>query len=579
MTHGPPSSSSAPSAPSSKGEKHKQKKSLAPAVIPDLPITKTYQGPLPDIHQRPYLLPLLRPLEDAPCASSPPSRAWNRLRARHNAKGRVPFDASTESSRPEVSKWQVSTHVCPAAYPRSHLNGASPHSKTYPGSPAEIVKPVQGASTEEVKAQEKKRRQQIFDDWHSYIERNPPESYFPASSAQEAKQRAEELRASRQAQLWNVLNCYTPPSSSRDGQGSDDEDAVTVLLGHGTGLHKETWEPMLEALLQHLDGSGWRSSPPSPSRRAPGIAEIWSFDAINCGESARLNEDILGEVIHQHDHARDFHNFVAHYLPHHAPDHGPTILQRRRESDPQHPRRIVFVGHSVSASMVSLLCDRHPSLFAGIALVDPATLKFWPEMARNRTGITNGGGSQLAALVRRDVWSTRPEAIAAFQQNRAYKHWHPKALELWCRFGIRPCDPDSDGHDGGPTTLTCPKKLEAAAYRMMWLSSYPMHIWERRARFSNRSEPPQPRTLLIRVENTFLQSDALGEEMERAARAAGVDEVERWTNGEHLLVQTDPAALGRRLARWIVDVAATTSLDTGRGQQSTSSHYQREARM
>ncbi|CAO1624288.1 unnamed protein product [Parajaminaea phylloscopi] len=586
--------------------KQQQKKHLAPAVIPDLPITRRYDGPLPDLQRRPVLLPLLDPLVDAPCAAAPPQHSWERLRTLHHARGRVPFKAPQHPGDPTSVEWTVSTHVCPAAYPRSHINAASPVSATRPGSPSQLPRPVVAPTPEAAKAEEKRQREQVFDDWHSYILRNPPASYFPATTQQEAQARADEIREARQAQLWNVINRYVPPTPSRGSVDSpfargcsnssnsrseaEGHEEVTVVLGHGTGLHKETWEPLLESLLTRLYGSVETSE--GRARRAiPRVAEIWSFDAINCGESVQLNEDILGEVVHQHDHARDFYNFVTRYLPTtYLPSAGePSILERRKDAAAPHPRRILFIAHSVSASMLSILCDSRPDLFAGVALVDPTILKYWPEMARERTGITNGGGSQLAALVRRDVWPTRAEAEASFRKNRAYKHWHPKTLDLWCRFGIRPRDLGDGNGSGGTgqdsvTILSCPKKLEAAAYRMMWLSSYPWTAWERRAH-SLRDQvtlPAQPRSLLIRVENTFLQSDALGEELESVARAGGVHEVERWSDGDHLLVQTDPERLGHRLAKWIIDVVnsplQSTRPETAPLRAGTHQH-QRDARL
>lgn len=587
-------SSSSSSALSPTANKQQQNKHLAPEVIPDHPITKRYEGPLPDLDKRPHLLPLLDSSSDAPYARAPPQASWARLKFRNNAQNRVPFRAPSQPDDSAAVDWQAATYVCPAAYPRSHVNAAFPSSATYPGSPAELPQPVIASTPESIKAEEKRQRQQIFDDWHSYIRRNPPTSYFPPTTQKEADEKAQQIRHTGQAQLWNVINRYAPPAvgsridASDAGGHRENDEAVTIVLGHGTGLHKETWEPLLKYLLTELYAP--KSQATTERHRIPRVAEIWSFDAINCGESVELNESILGEVVHQHDHARDFHNFVARYLP--SSDlpfpSEPRLLSRRSDEGKRHPRRIIFIAHSVSASMLSILCQSHPELFAGIALIDPTILKFWPEMARERTGITNGGGSQLAALLRRDVWTTRAEAEANFRQKRAYKHWNPKTLDLWCRFGLRSRNSvtaaEECAKDGGFTTLACPKKLEAAAYRMMWLSSYPWTAWQQRSLASKPAgahSSPQPRTLLIRVENTFLQSDALGEELEDVARAGGVDEVERWSGGDHLLVQTDPIGLGVRLARWVQDVMSVVPPGedgSGEGQQLQLRQH-REARL
>lgn len=54
------------------------------------------------------------------------------------------------------------------------------------------------------------------------------------------------------------------------------------MLTHGTGLHKELWEPTLE----HLYARARRGD-------GPRIREAWALDAPNHGASAVLNEDAL----------------------------------------------------------------------------------------------------------------------------------------------------------------------------------------------------------------------------------------------------------------------------------------------
>lgn len=57
---------------------------------------------------------------------------------------------------------------------------------------------------------------------------------------------------------------------------------ATLILTHGTGFHKEQWEPTLDHLhnLERQRG-GFR------------IREAWSIDCPNHGDSATLNEDTL----------------------------------------------------------------------------------------------------------------------------------------------------------------------------------------------------------------------------------------------------------------------------------------------
>lgn len=62
---------------------------------------------------------------------------------------------------------------------------------------------------------------------------------------------------------------------------SDDSDAVTLIMAHGTGLVKEHWEPTLEYLYDMVGGGAVK------------IREAWSIEASNHGDSAALNQDVL----------------------------------------------------------------------------------------------------------------------------------------------------------------------------------------------------------------------------------------------------------------------------------------------
>jgi hypothetical protein len=73
---------------------------------------------------------------------------------------------------------------------------------------------------------------------------------------------------------WHPDHCPTDP------------DALTLICTHGTGFHKEHWEPALEDLYAHLASS---------ARAVPGVKvrEAWSIECPNHGDAAVLNEDAL----------------------------------------------------------------------------------------------------------------------------------------------------------------------------------------------------------------------------------------------------------------------------------------------
>jgi len=68
---------------------------------------------------------------------------------------------------------------------------------------------------------------------------------------------------------------YQDPSSSKS-------DGYTLVFAHGTGFHKEQWEPT----IKHLFNLSRNSS------RFP-VREAWSVDCPNHGDSATLNEELL----------------------------------------------------------------------------------------------------------------------------------------------------------------------------------------------------------------------------------------------------------------------------------------------
>lgn len=75
-------------------------------------------------------------------------------------------------------------------------------------------------------------------------------------------------------------SCITPSTSHL---ASDDSDAITFILAHGTGFHKEQLGPMLEDLFELLIGA----------RGSVKVKDAWVIDAPNHGDSAMLNEKVL----------------------------------------------------------------------------------------------------------------------------------------------------------------------------------------------------------------------------------------------------------------------------------------------
>lgn len=535
----------APHAQGRRAESHGQDRPPAPPVskAPPLPILQRYEGELPDPTMVPILLPLLEPHGDVKDRNEPPRERWSSL------------DTAPRSF--PHRDWQCTTHTFPAAYPRSHAASTGPHSQTYPA--RDDFEPAVAASSDD----EKKQRRKHLQEYHGYITRNPPMSYHPARTQGEAQERAQRFKDDRQPQLWNVINRYASANDRADADA--DADGLTLIFGHGTGLHKETWEPAMQAILA-------RTSTP--------VRECWSIDMVMCGQSCVLNGENLGEVVHMHDHARDLINFVTNFLDGGGDSKRQDVLTRRDHSR-RRPRRIGLIAHSVSASMWAIASHLHPDLFESVALIDATSLKYTPEIALERSGMLNGGGSQIVAISRREAWMSREAAVEAMRTNRVYAKWERRCLDSFLKYGLR--QGSRGGNFNPPTLLACPKRLEAAGYRSIWLASYTWACFRERARQraggdannSNR-QIRLPRLYSLRIANTFLLNEEQGEEYHRLIEAAG-GTVETWggKGEEHLIVETEPERLGERLARWLdQDEGAGT-----RGNGGQPRRLQREAKL
>ena len=75
------------------------------------------------------------------------------------------------------------------------------------------------------------------------------------------------------------------------GFDANDPDAITLVLLHGTGFHKETWEPSLERVF-HLA---------SRSIGDVKIREAWAIECPNHGASAQLNDSTLQQPAYRHN--------------------------------------------------------------------------------------------------------------------------------------------------------------------------------------------------------------------------------------------------------------------------------------
>lgn len=62
----------------------------------------------------------------------------------------------------------------------------------------------------------------------------------------------------------------------------DEADGSTLILVHGTGFHKEVWEPVIERIFAE-----------NAKPKGLPIRDAWAIDAPNHGDAAALNAVLL----------------------------------------------------------------------------------------------------------------------------------------------------------------------------------------------------------------------------------------------------------------------------------------------
>ncbi|KAF7976477.1 hypothetical protein HWV62_6747 [Athelia sp. TMB] len=259
---------------------------------------------------------------------------------------------------------------------------------------------------------------------------------------------------------WTCVNRYV-----NRGPGAGRGMGVTLLLAHGTGLPKETWEPT----LQHLFAD-------------PGaqIDEVWALDAVQHGDSALLNKNVLSETFDWIDNARDILNFVVHYLPAIArsdplPLHLPRVPAAeaaRRETDGIPTRTLVSIGHSFGGACSFAAVVNYPALFSALVLVDPIILRATPGYDR----WPHRRAAALQTLQRRAHWPSASAARAALAASRFYRTWHPAVLDAYLEHGLYPAN-------GGGVALKTTPAQEAAVFAEGYL---PLEAYEQLDRLDAR---------------------------------------------------------------------------------------------
>ncbi|KAF9645256.1 hypothetical protein BDM02DRAFT_609078 [Thelephora ganbajun] len=311
-----------------------------------------------------------------------------------------------------IDEWfTLSTHILPAAFPRSGPDVPYPEGCDADGL---VVSKVEGGpAAKEARVETGvKVRNALYE-----INR---------------KHWLGELPGNSEKPFWACVNRFVRKVPLRSDQEGGRKQ-VTLLLAHGNGFGKECWEPaLLHMLLNSRDDD-------------PIIEEIWSWEAVNHGDSALINKQNLGAFYEWLDNSRDIINFLTYYLPNtigysgdELPTHLPLISQDISEARAQSGltnRTLVGIGHSFGGCTLVHAARLSPKTFSALVLLDPVIAPpliepgmTWADgwgLVRPLTALLDG------AIIRRNGWESKAEALHSFKKNSFFATWDPLSVELY----------------------------------------------------------------------------------------------------------------------------------------------------
>lgn len=219
----------------------------------------------------------------------------------------------------------------------------------------------------------------------------------------------------------------------------DDPDAITLIFTHGTGFHKEQWEPTLDDLYDLL----------ATNNGSVKVREMWSIDAPNHGEAAVLNEKALKwgyePVFVWEEYGRAIHAFLTGFGTGVDVDFS--------------TRRLVGIGHSMGAVGFLLSLGYSPSIKFECLILCELIIMAQRYVDKLSDMLVSG------AVNRRDIWPSREEAYKSLKARPAWKAWDDRVLKIFVNDGMRslPTVDYPDKKEG--VTLKCSRIQETACYR------------------------------------------------------------------------------------------------------------------
>ena len=254
-------------------------------------------------------------------------------------------------------------------------------------------------------------------------------------------------------ELWNIHEHVIPASHIRGyRRGIQDEQTgrlrlavkqyapktapaskigdVTLIMAHGIGSSKESYEPFFDELLNF----GLR------------IRAVWAMDVAHHGASYLLNESVIGDEPHWFDSSRD-------------------LMQVINFFQEQMPPPLVAMGQSWGAVTIAGSSLMHPRLFAGIVLLEPTFATSPVIRAKDRADKGIDRSHRAVAMVKRqDVWPSLDSARERLRASPYYGAFDPRVFERVMKNDFRPASAATCAKFGSPNavTLVTPKSMEVA---------------------------------------------------------------------------------------------------------------------
>ncbi|KAL8792519.1 MAG: hypothetical protein Q9195_004889 [Heterodermia aff. obscurata] len=205
---------------------------------------------------------------------------------------------------------------------------------------------------------------------------------------------------------------------------------VTLIMAHGIGSSKESYEPFYDELLN-------RDTP---------IRAVWAMDVAHHGASYLLNEDRIGDDPHWLDSSRDMMQMVNHFQ---------ELM----------PPPLVALGQSWGTVTIAGLSLMHPRLFVGMVFLEPTFATYPSKWKKDRAKAKADRFHRGVAMAKRqDIWPSLAAARERLRANPYYGAFDARVFERVMKYDFRPASAERCAEVGSldAVTLMTPKSMEVA---------------------------------------------------------------------------------------------------------------------